>query len=81
MKNIKYYIPGISLIAVAIIIVAFPQILIAMIAATVICLGFLALYIGHMVRKGLGEVGYSRGSVLDEFFVYQPTYRRWHDRL
>ena len=81
MKDIKYYFPGISLIAVAIIIVAFPQILIALIGATIIFAGLAALYIGHMVRKGISEVGYSHGSFLDEFLVAQPVFRRWYNRF
>ena len=81
MKDMKYYLPGIILIAVAIIIVAFPQILIALIGATIICAGLVALYIGHMVRKGFNEVGYSPGSFLEEFIVIQPVFRRWYNRF
>jgi hypothetical protein len=81
MKNIKYYFPGLSLITVALIIVAFPQILIALIGATIICVGFVALYIGHMLRKGLYEGGYRHGSLLDEFLMVQPVFRRWYNRF
>ena len=81
MKDIKYYFPGISLITVAIIIVAFPQILIALIGATIICAGLVALYIGHVLRKGFDEVSYNRGSVFDQFLLAQPVFRRWYDRF
>jgi inner membrane protein involved in colicin E2 resistance len=81
MKHIKYYFPGLSLITVALIIVAFPQILIAFIGATILCVGFVALYIGHMLRKGLFEAEYSNGSLLDEFLMAQPVFRRWYDRF
>ena len=81
MKDMRYYCPGISLITVAIIIVAFPQILIALIGATIICAGILALYIGHVMRKSFDEVGYSHGSFLEEFLVAQPAFRRWYNRF
>jgi len=81
MKDIKYYFPGITLIARAVIIVAFPQILIAMIAATIIFASVLALYIGHMMRKGFDEFGYIRGSAFDEVLVAQPIFRRWFNRF
>jgi hypothetical protein len=81
MKDMRYYFPGISLITVAIIIIAFPQILIALLGATIICVGLLALYIGHMLRKGFDQVGYGRGSVFDEFLLTQPVFRRWYDRF
>jgi hypothetical protein len=81
MKDLRYYLPGISLITAAIIIVAFPQILIALIGATIICAGLVALYIGHMLRKGFDEVGYSHGSLLEEFLVAQPGFRRWYNRF
>ena len=81
MKNIKYYFPGISLIAAAIIIVAFPQILVALIGATIMCAGIAALYLGYMVRKGFDEVGYSHGSWFDEFLVAQPVFKRWYNRF
>jgi hypothetical protein len=55
MTDIKYYFPGITLIALAVIIVAFPDVLVAMIAATIIFAGAVALYTGHMIRKGFDE--------------------------
>lgn len=81
MKDIKYYFPGITLIAIAVIIVAFPQILIAMIAATIIFAGVIALYIGHMMRKGFDELAYIRGSTFDKFLIDQPLFRRWCNRF
>ena len=81
MKDIRYYFPGITLIAIAVIIVAFPQILIAMIAATIIFAGAVALYIGHKMRKGFDEFSYIRGSNFDKFLIDQPLFRRWYYRL
>jgi len=80
MENIKYYFPGITLIAIAVIIVAFPEVLIAMIAATIIFAGAIALYIGHKVRKGLDEFSYINGSTFDKFLIDQPIFRRWYYR-
>ena len=81
MKELKYYIPGITLIAIAVIIVAFPEILIATIAATMIFAGAIALYTGHMMRKGFDERAYIRSSGFDKFLIDQPLFRRWCNRL
>ena len=81
MNDIKYYFPGISLITIAVIIVAFPEVLIAMIAATIIFAGVIALYIGHKMRKGFDEVGNIRGSAFDQILIEQPIIRRWYKRL
>ena len=81
MKDIKYYFPGITLIAVALIIVAFPEILIAMIAAAIIFAGAIALYIGHKMRKGIDEFSYINGSTFDKFLIDQPIFRRFYYRF
>jgi len=56
MKNIKYYMPGASLIMLAIVILLIPEILVAFIVASVIFLGVGALYLGHIIRKSEREV-------------------------
>jgi hypothetical protein len=81
MKDIKYYFPGLTLMAMAVIIVAFPEILIAMIAATIIIAGAIALYVGHKMRKGFDEFSYINGSTFDKFLIDQPIFRRWYYRL
>ena len=81
MTDIKYYLPGITLITIAVIIVAFPEILIAMIAATIIFAGAIALYIGHKMRKGIDEFSYINGSNFDKFLIDQPILRRWYYRF
>ena len=81
MKDIRYYFPGITLIAIAVIIVSFPQVLIAMISATIIFAGGVALYIGHKMRKGFDEFSYIRGSNFDKFLIDQPLFSRWYYRL
>jgi hypothetical protein len=56
MGSLKYYVPGIMLILMAIMIVAFPEILVALVAASIIMAGIGALCIGHMFRKT--EIGF-----------------------
>ena len=83
MDNIRYYIPGIILILIAVLIVAVPEILIAFVASVIIMAGIGALYIGHKIRKFETE---SRGveyrSTDEDFFGSRfsgrPLYRYWH---
>jgi hypothetical protein len=51
MRNLKYYIPGSMLILIAVVIVAVPEILVALVAGSIIMAGVGALYIGHIMRK------------------------------
>jgi VIT1/CCC1 family predicted Fe2+/Mn2+ transporter len=53
--NLKYYLPGSILILIALLIVAVPEILIALAAASMIMLGICGLYIGHLARKSEKE--------------------------
>ena len=55
MRNIKYYFPGTLLILAAIVIMAFPEILIALIALSIIMAGVGTICIGHMMRKAESE--------------------------
>ena len=83
MRNIKYYIPGIVLILIAIMVVAVPQILVAFIAASIIMAGIGALYIGHMIRKSeiefrnIGNWFYDHDSYGRQF-ARRPVVRRWY---
>ena len=81
MTDIKYYFPGITLIAMGIIIVAFPEVLIAIIAATILFAGAVSLYIGHRIRKGFDDQVYMNGSSFDKFLIGQPIFRRWYTRF
>lgn len=81
MTDIKYYFPGIILIALAVVIVAFPEVLVGMIAATIIFAGVIALYTGHVIRKGFDEQTYMHGSAFDTFLIDQPIFRRWYGRF
>ena len=83
MENIKYYMPGIILIAIAIMIVVVPEILVAFVAAFVIMAGIGALYIGHKMRKS--EIEFRDRDTQffgDDFFgrrfVKRPVFRRFY---
>ena len=83
MRNIKYYIPGIVLILIAIMVVAVPKILVAFVAASIIMAGIGALYIGHMIRKSeiefrnIGE-WFSDDDRYGRQFARRPVLRRWY---
>lgn len=51
MQHIKFYLPGVSLILMAVFIIAVPEILVAMISVFIMTTGILVLYIGHDMRK------------------------------
>ena len=82
MRSLRYYLPGIILILLAIMIVAVPEILIGFIAASIILTGIGALYIGHKIRRSEFEF-----KTTDEWFLDSdscgwwprraPIFRRW----
>ena len=51
MTLLRFYLPGIVLILTAILILAFPEILVAMLSGVIIITGCMALAIGHSIRK------------------------------
>ena len=55
MNKLNYYIPGIFLIMSGILILAFPEILIALIASVIIVAGISALYLGHKIKESNDE--------------------------
>ena len=80
MKNIKYYIPGSLFVLMGLLIVAVPQILVVLIAASIIMAGIAILQIGHMMRKSGTEIE----NIVDRFsdddffgrrFARVPVYR------
>lgn len=83
MRNLRYYFPGAILILIAIMIVAFPEILVAFVAALIIMAGIGALYIGHMIRRS--EIGsrktdgwFFNNDAYDWHCVKESILRRWH---
>jgi hypothetical protein len=86
MANFGFYFPGITLILIAIAIIAVPEILVAFIAAAIIMAGIGLLYIGHMVRKTEIETIDSDewlhgDGFFDGWFAKAPVYRRRHRRF
>jgi hypothetical protein len=51
MNSFRCYFPGIFLILLGITVVAVPEILVALIAATIMLSGIWSLYLGHLIRK------------------------------
>ena len=51
MQHFKFYLPGISLILMAVFIMAVPEILVAIISVFIMTIGLFVLYIGHGLRK------------------------------
>ena len=85
MRNFRYYMPGLFLIVIAILIVAVPEILVAFVASMIIMAGIGALYVGHMARKSRIDVQSTDRWFFDNRFhgwrhVKQPVFRfgRWH---
>ena len=83
MGNLKYYLPGIILILIAIIIVAIPEILIALLAASIIMAGIGALYIGHRVRKSEikhmnSDEWFFHNRPYGPYFLSRPVFSRWY---
>ena len=80
--NLKYYIPGSILILIALLIVAVPEILIALAAASMIMLGIGALYLGHLLRKSEREWDvFNRKAFGEDLCGWRvmriPGFRRW----
>ncbi|MFC1867337.1 hypothetical protein ACFL0H_04305 [Thermodesulfobacteriota bacterium] len=85
MNGFRYYIPGIILLLIAIIFVAFPEILIAIVAVAIIMAGIVALYLGHMIRKSRIDYINSGNAFSDKesfgrVFVRMPIFRRFFKR-
>ena len=83
MGKLKYYLPGSILILMALLIVAVPEILIALAAAFMIMLGVGGLYLGHMARKSEKGWNVSDGSFFGDDIcgwrvVRAPIFRRWY---
>ncbi|MDY6950481.1 MAG: hypothetical protein SWE60_03140 [Thermodesulfobacteriota bacterium] len=83
MGSLKYYTPGIVLILMAVMVVAFPEILVALVAAAIIMVGIGALCVGHLIRKS--EIGFRNreGNVFDHDAqgwpsAHGPLFRWWH---
>ena len=82
MAGIKYYLPGASLILSGILIVIFPEILIALLASIVIMAGIGTLYIGRKLSESEQDYKnmYRDDFVENNWTFKKPLfryYRRW----
>ena len=79
MRNIKFYIPGILLVLMGIAVIIVPEILIAIVAATIIMTGIAALQVGHMIRKSERDFDNFRVRFFDDYSFTRPfVFDRWH---
>ena len=78
MQNLRYYLSGIILILVAIIIVAVPEILVAFVASIFIMAGIGALYVGHRMRKSETEFRGAYREFEDGDFLGRRIIRRFY---
>jgi len=86
MANFRFYFPGITLILIAIAIIAVPEILVAFVAAAIIMAGIALLYMGHIARKSEIEIRNSgqwfhEDGFFDSWFAKAPVDRRRHRRF
>jgi hypothetical protein len=80
MQHIRYYLPDIFLIFCAIMIVAFPEILVALIALIMIITGIGALITGHSMRRSETEFTGAKEDLLNRVssghgFTQRPPFR------
>ncbi len=83
MKNLRYYIPGTLLIIFAAVIMAFPEILVAFVAASIIMAGIGVLYAGHLLRKSQTEFNTINDAVFgfDDRYFNRTFTRVWRNRF
>ena len=82
MDTLRYYLPGIILILIAIMVVAVPEILVVFVASIIIIVGISALLIGHKIRKLGIDLSRSDDRFFDDDFlglrfVRRPVFREW----
>ena len=81
MRNFRYYMPGVTLILIAVLIVAVPEILVVFVASLIVMAGIGALYVGHMVRKSRIEFDSFDRTFFDDGwntwrYARRPVFRR-----
>lgn len=65
MSKVTYYIPGILMIMLGILILAVPEVLVAFVAASLAVIGVSLVYLGHMARRAESEWNDSDRSMPD----------------
>jgi hypothetical protein len=81
MYRLTYYFPGVTMILFAIVIIAVPEILAAIVASLVLLAGLSTCYAGHMIRKAKmayrqnGQLGMEDDGLVWAFLRH-PVYGR-----
>jgi len=75
MDTMRYYLPGVILLLIGILIVAVPEVLVAFVASAIVMAGIGALYIGHNIRKSEKELRHVNDWFLTEDF-FGPGFAR-----
>ena len=82
MREMKYYMPGILMIVIALLVVAVPEILVAFVTAVMIMIGIGLLLMGHRIRKAEISLAKTDDSIYEDFFghrfVRAPVFSRWY---
>ncbi len=78
MNTVKYYLPGVLLIALAVMVMAVPEILVGMVASFIAVLGISALHIGHRIRRYPVNLAYR---TYDDRYVNSPFFRATGQRF
>ena len=83
MKTLRFYMPGILLILIALVIVMVPEVLIAFTAALISMIGIGLLRLGHIIKtSGYDTFDSDDWFRRDDFLRWQfervPEYRRWN---
>jgi len=76
MMKLRYYFPGSVIILLGILMIAFPEILVALVALFLIMLGLGALSLGHLIRKSEAEL-----TDFNSDFSNKGSHRRWVGRV
>ena len=84
LRKMGYYAPGSALILLGILIVVVPELLVALVAATLITVGIGILYAAHQVRKlhetfGRVDETFFDGGFYDPLLHFERAFfsRRW----
>ncbi len=76
--KINYYIPGMILILMALVILSVPKILVFVMASSLIVLGICVLYIGHLMKRKVERYDGFSYTVLDDGFTRDSFHRESH---
>ena len=86
MRELKYYMPGILMIAIALLVVAVPEILVAFVTAAMIMIGIGLLLLGHRIRKAEIRLDktddpFYENNFFGHRFARSPVFTRWRRRF